>query len=64
MTLLGLMDHYATFLVAGRFACDGLAARCARAGRPWGLGPAPSRTARHGGQATNATIDAQTSTGL
>jgi hypothetical protein len=46
---------------AGLFPWDGLADLCARAGMPCVLGHARSLHALHGGQATNATIDAQTS---
>ncbi len=45
--------------VAGLFPGYGLAALCARAGLPWGLGPALALTAIHGGKAPHDTLDAQ-----
>jgi hypothetical protein len=45
--------------VACLFTWYGLADRCARAGLPFGLSHALSMQARHGGQATHDTIDAQ-----
>ena len=50
--------------VAWMFPCYGLADLWARAGMAFGRGPALSMQARHGGKATNATMDAPKRAGL